>query len=154
NMEPAETATNTFEEDFIKRIVSHTEAHLGSPDFNTDALADLSNMSRSTFYRKLKAITGLSGSEFIKLIRLKRSASLLQSGKFNITQAAYETGFNDLKHFRKSFQKQFGVTPSEYLKKHKITIDLHDAWTSRDFEPSRLQIGLLPTPFRWTDGRF
>lgn len=124
NMEPAETSTNTFEEDFIKRIVSHTEAHLGSPDFNTDALADLSNMSRSTFYRKLKAITGLSGSEFIKLIRLKRSASLLQSGKFNITQAAYETGFNDLKHFRKSFQKQFGVTPSEYLKKHKITIDL------------------------------
>ncbi len=124
NMDRAETSTNTFEEDFITRIVAHTEAHLGSPDFNTDALADLSNMSRSTFYRKLKAITGLSGSEFIKLIRLKHSASLLKSGKFNITQAAYETGFNDLKHFRKSFQKQFGVTPSEYLKQHKMTIDL------------------------------
>src|SRR5690606_15576332 len=54
----------SFEKDFIKRIVSHTEEHLASPDFNIDILAEISNMSRSTFYRKLKAITGLSGSEF------------------------------------------------------------------------------------------
>src|SRR3546814_6917837 len=78
-----------------------TEEHLASPDFNIDILAEISNMSRSTFYRQLKAITGLSGSEFIKLIRLKRSAALLKSGNFNVTQAAYETGFNDLKHFRR-----------------------------------------------------
>lgn len=124
HLEPDEQPTNTFEEEFIKRIASYTEAHLTTPDFNTDVLADVSNMSRSTFYRKLKAITGLSGSEFIKLIRLKHSASLLKSGNFNITQAAYEAGFNDLKHFRKSFLKQFGLTPSDYLKQHKTTIDL------------------------------
>ncbi|PPL04502.1 hybrid sensor histidine kinase/response regulator transcription factor [Parapedobacter indicus] len=124
NLEQDQTELGTFEEDFIKRIVSYTEEHLASPDFNTDVLAEVANMSRSTFYRKLKAITGLSGSEFIKLIRLKRSAALLKSGKFNITQAAYETGFNDLKHFRRSFQQQFGLTPSDYLKQHKMTVDL------------------------------
>ena len=124
SLEQESTELGTFEEDFIKRIVAYTEEHLASPDFNTDVLAEVSNMSRSTFYRKLKAITGLSGSEFIKLIRLKRSAALLKSGKFNITQAAYETGFNDLKHFRRSFQQQFGLTPSDYLKQHKMTVDL------------------------------
>ncbi|MFB2120654.1 two-component regulator propeller domain-containing protein [Parapedobacter sp. 2B3] len=124
NLDQDQTDLGTFESDFIKRIVSYTEEHLATPDFNTDVLAEIANMSRSTFYRKLKTITGLSGSEFIKLIRLKRSAVLLKSGKFNITQAAYETGFNDLKHFRRSFQQQFGLTPSAYLKQHKTTVDL------------------------------
>lgn len=124
NLDQDQPEMGTFEEDFIKGVIAYTEAHMNESDFNTDMLAAASNMSRSTFYRKLKAITGLSGSEFIKLIRLKRSATLLKSGKFNITQAAYETGFNDLKHFRRSFQQQFGVTPSEYLKQHKLTIKL------------------------------
>lgn len=122
NLEPDQNELGSYEADFIKQVIAYTEEHMGSRDFNTDMLASASNMSRSTFYRKLKAITGLSGSEFIKLVRLRRSAALLKSGKFNITQAAYETGFNDLKHFRRSFQQQFGLTPSEYLKQHKTSI--------------------------------
>jgi ligand-binding sensor domain-containing protein/signal transduction histidine kinase/DNA-binding response OmpR family regulator len=124
NLEPGQLEISSFEEDFIKNAIIYIENHISKTDLNPDALAETSNMSRSTFYRKLKAITGLSGSEFIKLIRLKRSTQILKSGKYSISQAAFETGFNDVKHFRKSFQKQFGVTPSVYVKSKEINIDL------------------------------
>lgn len=124
NIEPGELEISSFEEDFIKKAIIYIENNISKTDLNPDALAETSNMSRSTFYRKLKAITGLSGSEFIKLIRLKRSAQILKSGKYSIRQVAFETGFNDVKNFRKSFQKQFGVTPSVYIKNKEINIDL------------------------------
>jgi len=79
-------------------------------------LANLMFMSRSTFYRKLKAVTGMSGNEFIRTARLNYSVKLLESGKYSVTEAAFESGFNDIKYFRKRFQEQFGVSPSEYKK--------------------------------------
>src|SRR5690606_5614305 len=55
NLEPAELEITSYEEDFIKKAIAYIEENISSPDLNTDALADTSNMSRSTFYRKLKA---------------------------------------------------------------------------------------------------
>ena len=71
-------------------------------------------MSRSALYRKLKALTGQSISEFIKTIKLKRAAQLITQTKMNISEIAFELGFNDLKHFRKSFKLQFNELPSQY----------------------------------------
>jgi signal transduction histidine kinase/ligand-binding sensor domain-containing protein/DNA-binding response OmpR family regulator len=116
HLEPSEVATASFNDEFIKNAIQYVEDNIDKDDFLIDELATQLNMSRSTFYRKLKAVTGMSGSDFIRMIRLKRSAQLLKTGKYTVSMAAYEAGFNDLKHFRKSFQKQFGVTPSEYSK--------------------------------------
>lgn len=81
--------------------------------FMTDKMA----MSHSTFYRKVKALTGMSAKEYIRKLRLQRCAELLRSGNYNVTEAATMTGFNDLGHFREIFKQEFGVAPSEYLKR-------------------------------------
>lgn len=116
NLEPGEIEVTSYDEEFIKNTIQYIEANLVKEDFSIDELANELNMSRSTFYRKLKALTDMSGSDFIRLIRLKRSAQFLKSGEYTVSTAAYNAGFNDLKHFRKSFQKQFGVNPSDYIK--------------------------------------
>ncbi len=117
NLEPSEVETASFNETFIKNAIGFVEENIEKDEFSIDELAMQMNMSRSTFYRKLKALTGMSGSDFIRMIKLKRSAQLLKTGEYTVSMAAYQAGFNDLKHFRKSFQKQFGTTPSEYMKK-------------------------------------
>ncbi|HET8830168.1 MAG TPA: ATP-binding protein, partial [Pelobium sp.] len=120
---PSEVEITSFEGEFIKKIIVKIEDNLSNSDFNTDELAEEMNMSRSTFYRKLKAITDMSGSEFIRFIKIKRSAQLLLTGEFTIKQVAYEVGFNDAKHFRKCFIKQFDMTPSDYVKREKVITD-------------------------------
>ncbi len=106
----------SFEEEFLFRLVKLVEDNIANSEFNNDELAGLMFMSRSTFYRKLKAVTGMSGNEFIRTARLNYAAKLLESGKYAVTEAAFEAGFNDIKYFRKRFHDQFGVTPSEYKK--------------------------------------
>nr|WP_294903004.1 two-component regulator propeller domain-containing protein [uncultured Lacibacter sp.] len=106
----------SFEEEFLVKLMKLVEENISNSDFNNDDLAILMFMSRSTFYRKLKAVTGMSGNEFIRTARLNYSAKLLESGKYSVTEAAYEAGFNDIKYFRKRFQEQFGVSPSEFKK--------------------------------------
>lgn len=113
---PSEVEVSSFDEEFIKNAIRYVEENIEKDEFLIDELANKLNMSRSTFYRKLKALTGMSGSDFIRLIKLKRSAQLLKTGEYTVSMAAYSSGFNDLKNFRKTFQKQFGVTPSEYMK--------------------------------------
>lgn len=106
----------TFEEEFLFKLVKLVEDNISNSNFNNDELANLMFMSRSTFYRKLKAVTGMSGNEFIRTARLNYACKLLESGNYSVTEAAFEAGFNDIKYFRKRFQDQFGVTPSEYKK--------------------------------------
>ncbi|MCD8540857.1 MAG: helix-turn-helix transcriptional regulator, partial [Leadbetterella sp.] len=71
----------------------------------------------SAFYRRLKNLTGQSVIEFIKDVRLKRAAQLLSTRQFRVQEVAMMVGMEDLKNFRASFQKLFGVSPSEYGKK-------------------------------------
>ena len=123
---PSEVQITPFEGEFIKKIIFKIEENLSNSDFQTDALAEEMNMSRSTFYRKLKAITDMSGSEFIRYIKIQRSAQLLLSHEFTIKQIAYEIGFNDAKHFRKCFIKQYNMTPSDYIKKGGVETIIAD----------------------------
>lgn len=74
-------------------------------------------MSRVHLYKKLLSITGKTPIEFIRIIRLKRAAQLLRESQLSISEIAYQTGFNNLKFFRKYFKETFGVLPSEYQEK-------------------------------------
>lgn len=121
NLAPSEVEVASFNEEFIKSAIHFVEENMEKDEFSIDDLAIKLNMSRSTFYRKLKALTGMSGSDFIRTIKLQRSAQLLETGEYTVSMAAFSAGFNDLKHFRKSFQKQFGTTPSEYMKKKEAS---------------------------------
>jgi signal transduction histidine kinase/ligand-binding sensor domain-containing protein/DNA-binding response OmpR family regulator len=106
----------TYEEEFLYKLMKLVEENISNSEFSNDELANLMFMSRSTFYRKLKAVTGMSGNEFIRTARLNYASKLLESGNYSVTEAAYEAGFNDIKYFRKRFHDQFGVSPSEYKK--------------------------------------
>ena len=76
-------------------------------------------LSRSHFYLKIKELTGLSSSEFIRNIRLKRAMQLLTDSDLAVKEIMYMTGFNTASYFSKCFRKQFGLIPSEYLKQIK-----------------------------------
>ena len=76
-------------------------------------------MSRTSFYNKLKALTGQSPADYIRDFRLNTAAQLLQKKKYSITEVAEMTGFCDSKYFREVFKKHFNVSPSQYGKEGK-----------------------------------
>ncbi len=111
---PAKVEGKSPEEKFLARLMQIIENKMEDPDFNVTALVDDIGMSQTVLYKKIKALTDLSITDFIKSIRLKRAAQLLTAGQLSIAEVAYSVGFNDRKYFSKEFKKQFGVVPSDY----------------------------------------
>ncbi|MCA1760633.1 MAG: helix-turn-helix domain-containing protein, partial [Bacteroidales bacterium] len=116
-LEPSAIEITPAEQVFIEKIMDVIEKNLQNPEFSSEVLAQEMNMSNSTLYRKLKELTDSSTAEFIRTIRIKRAAQLLAYKEKTVTEIAYEVGFNDVKHFRTVFQKQFGCAPTEYRNK-------------------------------------
>jgi len=77
-------------------------------------------MSRSTLQRKIKSFTGFPPSELIRNIRLRKAAVMLRNKSDSVAQISFLVGFDDPSYFTKSFKKQFGVPPSEYLQSTKL----------------------------------
>jgi len=75
-------------------------------------------ISRAQLHRKLKDMTGIPTSEFIRNIRLEQAARLLKEQKLNIAQVAFEVGFSNQAHFSTVFKKHFGVSPSEFIQRN------------------------------------
>jgi DNA-binding response OmpR family regulator len=113
-MKVSEIAVTPPDEAFLNQVVKIVEDNLTNPAFDVDALAEHLHMTTITLYRKIKALTGQPTNHFIRTIRLKKAAQLLESKSLPVNEVAFMVGFNDLKYFRKCFQKQFGVNPSEY----------------------------------------
>ena len=118
-LEPKKITVTSADEDFLTKAMSIIEEHMSNSDFNVEALTKEMHLSRSKLYLKLKALTGLSCSEFIRSVRLKRALQLLEKSDYTIKEIMYQTGFNTASYFSSCFKKQFGVVPSEYLRKQK-----------------------------------
>ncbi|MBK8515741.1 MAG: response regulator [Saprospiraceae bacterium] len=99
---------------FINKAILLVEKNIDNVDFGIDNLVSELYMSQSTLFRKIKSLTGLSLTAFIRSIRLKKAANLILSSDLNLNQVAYEVGFNDYKYFKTSFKKQFNCLPSKY----------------------------------------
>lgn len=106
--------TGNTENTFINKALLLVETNLDNSEFGIDTMVDHLNMSQSTLYRKIKSLTGLSLTAFIRSVRLKKAAHLILSSDLNMSQVAYEVGFNDYKYFKTSFKKQFDCLPSKY----------------------------------------
>ena len=76
-------------------------------------------MSRATLYRKMKAITGMSANEYIRLVRINRAKELMLEGRLSLNEIAEATGFNSIGYFRESFKSVMGIPPGDYLKSLK-----------------------------------
>lgn len=99
---------------FIKRLIELMEEHMDDSTLMVEELAISLHMSRSVFFKKIKSLIGLSPVEFIKEIRMKRAAELMEESGINIAQIAYMVGFSDPHYFSKCFKQVFSMTPSEY----------------------------------------
>ncbi len=113
-IEPKRVTLNSADELFIQLAMESIECNMTNPEFSVEELCRAVAMSRMQLYRKLKALTGLSANEFIRTMRLKRAAQLLEQNQLTVAEVTYEVGFSDLPYFRECFKKMFGVTPSEY----------------------------------------
>ncbi|WP_381525733.1 ATP-binding protein [Spirosoma soli] len=101
------------EEAFLNRLRQSVLAQLDVESIDVDWLATQANMSRTQLNRKLSALTSLSPNRFIQRVRLERAAELLQTGEMNVTEVAYQIGYNSPSHFAKVFQDHFGYAPSK-----------------------------------------
>ncbi len=99
---------------FLNKLITLIEKNIANPDLNVDSLLEEIHLSRSQLHRKLKALTDLSATEFIRNIRLKRAAQLLEQNHGSISETVYAVGFSSLSYFSKCFQKQFGVSPKDF----------------------------------------
>lgn len=105
------------DEVLMERIMKAINKNISDSDFNVERLTQEVGISRVQLHRKMKDLTGISTSEFIRNIRLEQAARLLKEQKINVTQVAYTVGFSNLAHFSTIFRKHFGVAPSEYAER-------------------------------------
>ncbi|NSW93609.1 MAG: response regulator [Bacteroidales bacterium] len=98
------------DQEFLEKAVSYIKENY-SADFSIDSLAEVCNVSRTVLYNKIKGLTGSSPLEFVRKMKLNIAVQLLDSG-YNVSEAAYKTGFSDVKYFSRLFKAQFGYSPS------------------------------------------
>ena len=116
-LQPKEVTVTSSDERFLQQAIEIVEKHMMNTDFSVEMLVKEMGHSRSNLYLKFKEITGLSSSEFIRSIRLKRAVQLFESSDLSVKEIMYMTGFNTASYFAKCFKKQFGVKPSDYVRK-------------------------------------
>ena len=106
-----------LDREFLDKLNSVINGNIMSEDIDMAFLTDKMAMSHSTFYRKVKALTGMTAKEFVRKRKLQHCYRLLESGDYNVTEAAMMTGFNQMAHFREVFKQEFGILPSEVMRK-------------------------------------
>ena len=112
-----EPKLSKLDQEFMEKLNNLIESNIVVEDLDMAFMTDKMAMSHSTFYRKVKALTGMTANEYIRKMKLSHSLRLLQSGEYNVTEAATMSGFNNLGHFRESFKKEYGKSPSDFLRK-------------------------------------
>ncbi|OHX64065.1 hybrid sensor histidine kinase/response regulator transcription factor [Flammeovirga pacifica] len=107
---------DSLDDQFLTKIDQLIDDHLTDANYNVMEICKDVGMSRPVLYRKLKALTDLSPKEYIQTKRLNHAKKLLLESNESISNVAYESGYSDPKYFSTVFKKQFGISPSEYIK--------------------------------------
>lgn len=123
NIEKAAELKGHSEGVFIKKVNALIQSHISNPDFKVDSLASAMALSRTQLFRKIKALTQMSPQQYLRFVRLEKAKELLQSNEkdLNVSEVCYQVGFASKSHFTRSFQKEFGFSPSEYSKSKNAT---------------------------------
>ena len=116
---PDKITINAEEEKMVTQMLKAIEAHIDDEQYNADQLARDIAMSRASLYKKMQTILGITPTDFIRNVRLKRAAQLLADTQLSINEIAGRVGFFTARNFSSQFKKMFGVTPSEYREPKK-----------------------------------
>ncbi|MFA5328096.1 MAG: response regulator [Prolixibacteraceae bacterium] len=106
---------NVLNDKFLKKILEVARENISNPTFSKDEFASSVNMSSSLLYKKIKSLTGLSPTDFIKTIRLDQALTLLQSRKYTVTEVSELCGFSSIAYFSTVFRKHYGKSPTDIL---------------------------------------
>ena len=116
-IKPSEVSVVPADQAFLEKALNIVEEHLDDEQFRVENLAEALHLSASQLNRKLNALVGQPGGQFIRSLRLQRAADLLGQGAGSVAGVAYQVGFTDQAYFARAFKKQFGCSPSEYGEK-------------------------------------
>jgi DNA-binding response OmpR family regulator/two-component sensor histidine kinase len=111
---PSEPVIESYDDRLMKNLMEVMEENIDNSGLTVDELVSKMGIGRSVFFKKLKSLTGLAPVEFIREVRVKRAAQLIESGEYTISQVTYMVGCNDPRYFSRIFKHRFGMTPSEY----------------------------------------
>ncbi len=111
-----EVAKTPVDNEFLLNMQAIIEENISNADFNVAMLAQQMGVSRSSLFAKVKGITDATPNEMLQVVRLRKAAELLLEADMRVNEVCYKVGFNNPSYFTKCFQKQFGVTPTEYAK--------------------------------------
>jgi len=103
------------DKNFLEKLNAVIDENLTTTDIDVEHLAKIMNMSRPTFYRKIKALSNLTPHELINIAKLKKAAALLAEGNYRVYEVASMIGYSLQTNFARDFHKQFGMTPTEYM---------------------------------------
>jgi len=115
---PSEPLIESYDDRLMKDLMEVMEENIDNSALTVDELVSKMGIGRSVFFKKLKSLTGLAPVEFIREVRVKRAAQLIESGEYTISQVTYMVGCNDPRYFSRIFKQRFGITPSEYRDRH------------------------------------
>ena len=119
-LKPKDIAITDLDEQFLERVQEVMDSKLTESSFSVQEFSKEVGMSRMQLHRKLKALTALSASEFIRSQRLKLAAGLLSANKVTVSEIGYQVGFNDPSYFTRCFKEAYGCSPTEYSQKQAI----------------------------------
>jgi signal transduction histidine kinase/ligand-binding sensor domain-containing protein/DNA-binding response OmpR family regulator len=120
NLEPKRVTLSSIEDRFIKTALELVELNISNASYTVEDMSRDIGMSHTQLYRKIKALTGQTINDFIRAIRLKRAAQLLEQHQLTVSEITYKVGFTDLQHFRECFKKMYGHTPSQHAQRSAI----------------------------------
>ena len=116
---PSDSQITSMDDMLFITAVDLVEQNISNPEFSVEDLGHSLAMSRVYLYKKLVALTGKTPIEFIRVIRLKRAAQLLEKSQLTVAEVAYKVGFNNPKYFARYFKEEFNLLPKAYQKKSK-----------------------------------
>lgn len=114
-----ENGLSRLDKKFLAKLTSIIEQNMGKEDMSVEELSDKAGMSRVHLYRKIKKLTDMSVSEFVIVVKLKKSLELLRNSGKTIAEIAYEVGFSSPSYYTRCFRDQFKMSPTEYVQNRK-----------------------------------
>ena len=115
---PSAITITSVDEQLIQKCLEYIEKNMDDPEYGVEELSRDLGMVRMSLYRKLQSITGHTPTDFIRSIRLKRAAQLLQGSRLPIVEVANRVGFGSSSYFSKCFREMFGMLPKQYMEEH------------------------------------
>ena len=117
-----EIVVESIEEKLLIRITEIIEERLADSDLNVQKLSEISGYNSKQIYRRIKQLTGHTVVDYIKSIRLKKAALLLEHRKYTVSEVMYQVGFSNPSYFSKCFAEKYGKTPKQYMESTTNTI--------------------------------